>query len=415
MGVMGSKKKKKRDKIRDEDVRVFKYFKILAGMLATLHDAACARDRAHNRTLHMDQYVTLLLMYMFNPVCSSLRTIQEASELTKVQRTLKVPRAALGSLSEAARVFDSDLLIGIIGQLVEQLRPVRHDARLSDFDQIVTLVDGSWLPVISKAAWALFRNDDRHKAAKAHVQFELLKGVPVAATITDANSSEHAVLAEHLEAGRLYVLDRGYARYELLESIAAAHSSFVCRLHDNAVLEVVEECLLEDDAIKAGVVRDAVVRLGCKVTRGKLARDVRIVEVECTPHRKPSGKTARGGPEQGETILIVTDRLDLPADVVALLYRCRWQIEIFFRFFKHVLGCRSLLSTDKNGIELETYAAIIACLLIALWTGRKPTLSTYRMLCWYFSGWATDEELLRHIDRLRDPKAKPKGDGKIYV
>jgi len=406
---------KKRDKVKTEDLKSFKYFKVLAGMLETLHNAACARDRAHNRILHMDQYITLLLMYMFNPVCSSLRAMQEASKLTKVQKVLKVPRAALGSLSEAARVFDSDLLVGIIGELVQQLRPIRHDARLSDFDQIVTLVDGSWLPVISKATWALFRNDDRHKAAKAHVQFELLKGVPVAATITDANSSEHAVLGQHLQAGRLYVLDRGYAKYELLESITAAGSSFVCRLQDNAVFEVIEERLLDDDALAAGVVRDAVVRLGCKATRGKLARDVRIVEVACTPHRKPSGKTARGGPEQGETILLVTDRLDLPAEVVALLYRCRWQIEIFFRFFKHVLGCRSLLSTDKNGIELETYAAIIACLLIALWTGRKPTLSTYRMLCWYFSGWATEEELLRHIGRLKAPESKPEGDGKIYV
>lgn len=399
---------KKRDKVKSEDVVGFKYFKVLAGMLETLHGAACARDRAHNRTLHMDQYVTLLLMYMFNPICSSLRAIQEASELKKVQRVLKVPRAALGSLSEAARVFDSELLIGIIGELVEQLRPVRHDAKLSDFDQIITLVDGSWLPVISKATWALFRSDDRHKSAKAHVQFELLKGVPVAATITDANSSEHDVLAERLEAGRLYVLDRGYAKYELLEDIAAAGSSFVCRLRDNAVFDVIEERLLDDDALKAGVVRDTVVRLGCESRRGKLTRDVRIVEVECTPHRKPSGKTARGGPEQGDTILIVTDRLDLPADVVALLYRRRWQIEIFFRFFKHVLGCRSLLSTDKNGIELETYAAIIACLLIALWTGRKPTLSTYRMLCYRFMGWASDEELLRHIDKLQRQDAVAK-------
>jgi len=399
---------KKREKVKSKDVVGFKYFKVLSGMLETLHGAACARDRAHNRILHMDQYVTLLLMYMFNPICSSLRAIQEASDLKKVQRVLKVPRAALGSLSEAARVFDSELLVGIIGELVKQLRPVRHDAKLSDFDQIITLVDGSWLPVISKATWALFRSDDRHKSAKAHVQFELLKGVPVAATITDANSSEHEVLGQNLEPDRLYVLDRGYAKYELLESIAAANSSFACRLRDNAVFDVIEERLLDDDALKAGVVRDAVVRLGGKARRDKLTRDVRIVEIECTPHRKPSGKTARGGPAQGDTILIVTDRLDLPADVVALLYRRRWQIEIFFRFFKHVLGCRSLLSTAKNGIELETYVAIIACLLIALWTGRKPTLSTYRMLCWYFSGWADEEELLRHIGKLQRQDAGEK-------
>jgi hypothetical protein len=395
----------KRDKIQEPDIGGFKYFKVLSKMLETLHGAACSRDRAHNRILHMDQYMTLLLMYMFNPVCSSLRAMQEASELKKVQRVLKVPRAALGSLSEAARVFDSDLLLGIIGELARQLKPIRHDARLNDFDQIITLVDGSWLKAFSKMTWALFRKDDTNRAIKAHVQVELLKGVPVAATITDANSSEHTVLAEHLQAGRLYVLDRGYAKYDLLQSIIDAKSAFVCRLMDNAVFDVVEERLLDQDALDAGIVRDAVVRLGCKTTRDKLQREVRIVEVECTPHRK-QGKTARGGPEQGDTILIVTDRLDLPADVIGLIYYHRWQIEIFFRFFKHVLGCRHLLSTDKNGIELETYAAIIACLLIALWTGRKPTLSTYRMLCWYFSGWADEEELLRHINKLQLQEAR---------
>ena len=130
---------------------------------------------------------------------------------------------------------------------------------------------------------------------------------------------------------------------------------------------------------------------------------MRIVQIECTPHRKPSGKTGRGGPEQGETILLVTDRLDLPAEVVGLIFKHRWQVEIFFRFFKHVLGCRHLLSYCDNGIELEVYAAIIACLLIALWTGRKPTLSTYRMLCWYFSGWADEEELQGHIAAIKRP------------
>jgi len=397
---------RKRDKVKERDLAGFKYFKVLAGMLETLHDAACARDRAHNRILHMDQYVTLLLMYMFNPICSSLRAVREASDLKKVQRVLKVPRASLGSLSEAARVFDSDLLVGIIGELVQRLGPIRHDAKLSDFDQIITLVDGSWLKAVSKMTWALFRKDDTHRAVKAHVQFELLKGVPVAAAITDAHTSEHDVLAERLESGRLYVLDRGYAKYELLQQILDAGSSFVCRLADNAVFEVIEERELDRDALDAGVVRDAVVRLGCKLTREKLRQAVRIIEVECTPHRKPSGKTARGGPEQGDTILIVTDRLDLPADVIALIYLHRWQVEIFFRFFKHVLGCRHLLSTSKNGIELETYAAIIACLLIALWTGRKPTLSTYRILCWYFSGWADEEELLRHIQKLQRQDAR---------
>jgi hypothetical protein len=407
---------KTREKIKSKDLKGFKYFKIISGLLEELHEAGCQRDRAHNRLLHMDQYMTLLLLYMFNPVCSSLRALQQASELHKVQRVLRVPRASLGSLSEAARVFDSDLLVAVMGRLAERVGPVDRDAKLSDFDQIITLVDGSWLSALSKMTWALFRHDDRHRAIKAHVHVELLKGVPTSATITDANTGEQQVLAECLDPGRLYVLDRGYAKYELLQAIVDTDSSFLCRLADNAVFEVVEEGELDSDALAAGIVRDAAVRLGCKLTRGKIAHPVRIVEIECTPHRKPSGKTARGGPQQGDTILLTTDRLDLPADVVALIYKHRWQVEIFFRFFKHVLGCRHLLSHCQNGIELQTYAAIIACLLIALWTHRKPTLSTYRMLCWYFSGWADESELLNHIERLKRPaQAKPAGDAPIYI
>ncbi len=74
------------------------------------------------------------------------------------------------------------------------------------------------------------------------------------------------------------------------------------------------------------------------------------------------------------------------ADVIALVYRCRWQIEIFFRFFKHVLGCRHLLAQDEEGIKIQTYCGIIACLLISLWTGRRPTLRTYEMVCLYLQG-----------------------------
>jgi hypothetical protein len=388
---------KKRDKVTGEQLESFKYVKLMAGLLEELHEAGCQRDRAGNRTLHMDQYVMLLLMYMFNPICTSLQAIQEASELKKVQRLLGVSRASMGSLSEATHIFDSELLRGVIGKLVEQLRPIRHDSRLDELRQIITLVDGSWLPALAQMTWANFRSDGQ--AAKLHLHYELLTGVPVSATITDAKTDEKAVLAEHLESGRLYVMDRGYAKYELLLNILDAGSGFVCRIRDNAVFEVLEEHELSAEALAAGVVRDAVVRLGGEQSPQLWGRRLRIVEVQCTPHNK-KGKTARGGPGQGDTILIVTDHLDESPDVIALVYQNRWAIEIFFRFYKHILGCRHLLSHNKNGIELQTYAAIIACLLIALWTGRKPTLKTYRMLCWYFSGLADIDELLEHLRRL---------------
>jgi hypothetical protein len=105
MRLMASKRK-----IKDSDITGLKFFDKLAPLLKRLHDEGCQRDRAGNRQLHYDQYCMLLLLYLFNPIVTSLRGIQQASELQKVQRKLGCSRASLGSLSEAATVFDPDRL-----------------------------------------------------------------------------------------------------------------------------------------------------------------------------------------------------------------------------------------------------------------------------------------------------------------
>jgi hypothetical protein len=393
--------RRRREEIREEQLQGFKHFKLLTPILQRLHEDGCQSDRAGNRILHYDQYAALILLYFFNPIVTSLRGIQQTSALAKVQRLLGCSRAALGSLSEAARVFDADLLVGIIGELVQKLSPLRQDTTFDEIKGILTLVDGSLLPALPKLVDAMWR-DDKHRAFKLHTHFELLKGVPVRMDLTAANTSERQVLKECLQPDRVYVMDRGYVEFALFQQILTAGSSFVCRMPDSTVFEVLEERELSSAALAAGLVRDAQVRFtGKPATDLELSRAFRIVQVECRPHRKISGHTGRGGPEQGDTLLIASDILDAPPDVVALIYRHRWAIETFFRFFKHVLGCRHLLSHCTNGIEIQTYLGLIACLLIALWTGRKPSLRTYEMICFYFTGLASEEELLRHIEKLQ--------------
>ena len=96
------------------------------------------------------------MLYLFHPVVTSLRGIQPASELGKVQKKLGCSRASLGSLSEAAGVFDADRLKEIITELGAQLKPLGRDARLKDIDQTLVLVDGTLiaaLPRIMEASW----------------------------------------------------------------------------------------------------------------------------------------------------------------------------------------------------------------------------------------------------------------------
>ena len=94
------------------------------------------------------------------------------------------------------------------------------------------------------------------------------------------------------------------------------------------------------------------------------------------------------------------DRLDLPADLVALAYRYRWSVELFFRWLKCVLGCRHLLGDSFQAVQIQVYAALIASLLLVAWTHKKPNKRTFEMLCFYFSGWASEDELLHHLQQL---------------
>lgn len=388
--------------IRESDLVGFKYFKSILPLLSRLHDDGCARDKAENRTLHFDQYTALLLLFFFNPIVTSMRGLVQASTLDKVRKKLGVAPTSLGSFSEAASVFDPDLLQGIVGDLGAKLKPLKHDARLDQVPGILTLVDGTEVSALARLVGHLGKGKDgaANRDINLHTHFEPLKGAPADIDLTRATDSEVQNLLDRLLPGRVYVKDRGYACFRLFQGIVDIGSHFACRIRDNSVYEMIEDRPLTAEAKAADIISDQIVWLGCDGKRDELKQPLRIIKVACTPHRKRK-HTARGGPEQGEFLLIATNLMDLPAEVIALIYRSRWGVEIFFRFFKHVLGCRHLLSHREDGIRIQVYMAIIACMLITLWSGRKPTLRTVEMLQFHFTGWATEQELDAHIEKLK--------------
>lgn len=387
---LGEELGKTEPKFTERDLGAFKYFDLLQPLLQQLHAAGTERDRAGNRILFYDQYASMLLLYFFNPVLTSLRGIQQASGFAKVQRELGVAKTSLGSLSEAARVFDAHLLEPIIRGLSHQLVPLEPGAEAEAL-KTLTAVDGSLLPALPKMAWALWNYDDK-KAARLHLHFEVLKAVPTAAKITAGQGCEKKAMHQMLEAGRFYVMDRGYEQFRLFQAIIDVGSSFVCRVRDQMTWKIIEQRPLSDAARAAGVVFDAVVDLGARKAEGVLKQPLRVVQID-------TGKTDKHG--QPVILTLVTDKLDLEAELIALAYRFRWQIELFFRWLKCILGCRHLLSTCQNGVEIQVYLALIASLLVALWVGRKPTKRTYEMLCFYFLGVVELDELTEHIQNLK--------------
>jgi hypothetical protein len=286
-----------REPIREEDVRGLKYFRKLWPLFERLHEVGCQRDKAGNRELFMDQYCSLVLLFLFNPCVRSLRALQQASELKNVQRKLGCSRSSLGSLSEATDVFDPERLRQIIGELAVEVKPSRD--RSDDLvKHVVTAVDGSvvqTLSTIAEAAYLKTKNGDSRSAWRLHTHFDVDRSVPTRIDVTTAKNSgkteEKNVLRMQLTADHCYLMDRWYAQFTLFNEIHALGSSYVCRVRDNSRYEVVEDRPLSPGARAAGVLQDAVVTLGA--TSPAAARPdhpIRLVLVACTPHQKTGGK-----------------------------------------------------------------------------------------------------------------------------
>lgn len=371
-----------------------KYLDLLGSLLTDLHSSGTERDRAEHRKLFYDQYALLLLLYFFNPTITSLRGLQRITDLNKV-RHLGIHRTSLGSLSEAQQVFDAALLEKVIAELARRLPTPALPAGLSALLPL-TAVDGSLLPALPRMAWALWQ-DDRHRAAKLHVAFAVFKANPVAVSVTAGTGSERAALRRFMQPGGFYVFDRGYTDYALFQTLHDQACSFVGRVKANVVYEVGRERPITPAASSAGVSRDVELSsLGAAHHSPPLPQPFRLVWVD-TGKRRADGRV--------ETLILITNRLDLDAELIALAYRYRWTVELFFRWLKCVLGCRHLLCQTANGVTFQVYAAIIASLLLGLWIGRAPNKATYEMVCHYLSGWATEEELISYLARSEQKEA----------
>lgn len=399
-----------RRKQADAVLTGLKYVDQVLPLLERLRDVGCARDRAGNRQLLMPQYVALVLLSLFNPTLATLRGLQQASELERVQRKLGARRFSLSALSEAGHVFDPAPMEEIIGELLAQLPGAHPDPHLAALRKTLTAVDGTLLkalPQITQACYAKRRD----KGWKLHTHFDVGKHLPTRMILTDASDQganrESTVLRAHLDADHCYLLDRGYEEFALFNAMDAVGSSYIARIRQGRRFVPLETRLLSDEARTAGVTEDAVGQLGSENSRAEpIDHRIRriVICVPWTPSRsgKPGGDAK---PKSGFVeLVLVTNLCDVPAEIIAALYRYRWTIELFFRFFKHVLGCQHLLCEHPRGIQIQAYCALIACLLIGLIAGGKPSRRTFEMICLYFQGWATEAELLRHLQNL--PQAK---------
>jgi len=140
------------------------------------------------RLLLEEDYFSLMLFGLFNPVLESMRGLCAASHLERVQKEVCGRKVSLGSFSEAQGIFDPELLRQVFLDLSAELSSSWGDARLAHLAGRLKLVDGTLLPALPRMHWALWLNDE-NRAAKLHLKFSVLRQAASDAIITAGRSS----------------------------------------------------------------------------------------------------------------------------------------------------------------------------------------------------------------------------------
>jgi hypothetical protein len=346
-----SSKRHKDDEIDPETIVGRRFIRILESHLRSLHE-----HRNHgNRELSYDQLVVAHLIAFFNPTATTLRKIEDLFEHPQVRKRFGLRRLPKSTVSDAQRVFDPHLLAPIMESLKQQAQVHPHDARLDAVTRQLLAVDGSFFTVAPRIAWAIFNGSGKGNV-RTHVQFNILQG----------------------------------------PDIIGAGSDFLVRLRKSAQGETVEELPLTAADQTAGVRSDARIRLGWRSDQTPALPDLRRVDVVYT-NRKG----------EQETMILLTNRFDLPAWLVALIYQHRWQVELFFRWIKCTANFKHFFSESLSGMTLQMYVVMIGLLLIAVETGAKPSSYDYSLLAAVASGlMPLDEETLRTAAKRRAERAR---------
>lgn len=335
-----------------------------------------------NRSLTLDRVVVAHLLAFFNPAMKSLRKIEDVFDIPAVRKRIDLPRIPKSTLADAQRLFDPQLILPLIESLKRRMGVHPHDVRLDALTQKLLAVDGTFFAVAPRIAWAVY-NSTQTGSVRAHVHFDIVQGIPDQATLTAGKDGEGQQLQQSLQANCFYVADRGFQSYELLRDILGKGSDFVVRLRASARCEVAETRPLNAEDRAAGITADNAVRIGWRDDQTPTLPVLRRVEVNA-PDR--DGKTV--------TLFLLTNRTDLSASMIALIYRHRWQIELFFRWLKCMACFKHFYSESKTGMTLQIYIAILGTLLIAVATGSKPNSYDYNLMVFAASGAAPIEEVL---------------------
>jgi hypothetical protein len=340
-----------------------------------------------NRDLFLDDVFIAYLLVFFNPSIRTLRTIEDFSQTQQAQRHLSIPKLCKSTLSDFNKLADPSRLQPLLDHLRRQVLKTRFangSDSLQDLHRKVLAVDGTFLKVAADVTWAIHRRGQK-TGARLDFHVDVKTWLPEIVVVGDKDHSETKTAEATLTPGAIHLYDRGIFSFPLIEAHANQGADFVMRIRAPGPrcpkFVPTETCELTEAARQAGVTSDQ---------RGNLAGSA---------HRRPPEMLLREVvipvAEDPETsVRLLTNLLDVDASVIGLLYRNRWQIELFFRWLKCYAHFDHLISHHRDGVLLSFYVAVVGATLMYLHTGHRPSTYLFSLMGLVAHGSATLDEIM---------------------
>ena len=315
-------------------------------------DNAVARYRGDRRVRSfscMDQLLCMSFAQLTGR--SSLRETVACLSVMKTQLYHcgirgRVVRSTLAEANERRdhRIFQDTALAMIAAARVEL--PV-VDPDLLKLDRDVYALDSTTIDLcLTLFPWAQFRR--RKAGIKAHVLLDVRVGIPVFLRVTKAKTHDLWALDQvPLQPGAFYVMDKAYIDFARLHRLHCSGAFFITRAKRNFDYTVKRHNTVDR---KAGVIKDRHVRLHGPKSRRLYPDTLRLITYV--------------DPEDGRRFRFLTNNLLLPAATVALLYRKRWKIELFFKWIKQHLHIEAFFGTTPNAVRTQLWVAVIVFVLV---------------------------------------------------
>jgi hypothetical protein len=269
------------------------------------------------------------------------------------------------TLANANKVRDWRIYADLAQSLIQVARKLYlGDDFALELDSTVYALDATTIDLcLSMFPWANFRKTKG--AVKLHTLLDLRGNIPTFIYISDGKLHEVKTLdLLPIEPGAFYVMDRGYLDFERLYPFAHGGAFFVIRAKSNLKCNRIYSHPVDRTT---GIICDQSVQL------------TGVRQAKCYPEKLRRVKYYDATTEK--TIVFLTNNFVLPALTIAELYRCRWQVELFFKWIKQNLRIKTFYGTSENAVKSQIWIAISVYVLVAIMKKRlKIEASLYTIL-----------------------------------